>query len=282
MMLNKRAAIKIFCYLMAADGAATADEQECFQTIGAELDPDGFCEYREQIVEEVDQQLHSGMEEEDSYELLLEGIDQELAAPAEGKAGIGIRLLVWDLLTIAFSNADYASVERRLIKHVVRVTGMEYSVFFEMEHSMKTIAAIENEMNWIEQSTRPYAQVRPIVDELDKRRAAAMEGVRQLIEDEAHESVEKIKIPNDSVVAKWGVNLASAGTELGGKVADATRSIAGTINKQKHKLFSHSKDAKAEELTEEYIIPSPFDSRVVPAVSKAVREACIKSGYIRK
>lgn len=38
----------------------------------------------------------------------------------------------------------------------------------------------------------------------------------------------------------------------------------------------------AEELTEEYIIPSPFDSRVVPAVSKAVREACIKSGYIRK
>ena len=251
MMLNKRAAIKIFCYLMAADGAATADEQECFQTIGAELDPDGFCEYREQIVEEVDQQLHSGMEEEDSYELLLEGIDQELAAPAEGKAGIGIRLLVWDLLTIAFSNADYASVERRLIKHVVRVTGMEYSVFFEMEHSMKTIAAIENEMNWIEQSTRPYAQVRPIVDELDKRRAAAMEGVRQLIEDEAHESVEKIKIPHDSVVAKWGVNLASAGTELGGKVADATRSIAGTINKQKHKLFSHSKDAKAEELTEE-------------------------------
>ena len=38
----------------------------------------------------------------------------------------------------------------------------------------------------------------------------------------------------------------------------------------------------AEELTEEYIIPSPFDSRVVSAVSKAVREACIKSGYIRK
>lgn len=134
---------------------------------------------------------------------------------------------------------------------IVRVTGMEHSAFFEMEHSMKTIAAIEKEMNWIEQSTRPYAQVRPIVDELDKRRAAAMEGVRQLIEDEAHESVEKIRIPKDSVMAKWRVNLASTGTELGGKVAGATRSIAGTINKQKHKLFPHSKDAKAEEQTEE-------------------------------
>ena len=37
-----------------------------------------------------------------------------------------------------------------------------------------------------------------------------------------------------------------------------------------------------EELTPEYIIPSPFDERVVPAVSAAVKEACIASGYIRK
>lgn len=66
-----------------------------------------------------------------------------------------------------------------------------------------------------------------------------------------YESVEKIRIAKDSVVAKWRVNLASTGTELGGKVAGATRSIAGTINKQKHKLFPYSKDAKAEEQTEE-------------------------------
>ena len=35
----------------------------------------------------------------------------------------------------------YASAERKLIKHIVRVTGMEHSVFFEMEHGMKTVAA---------------------------------------------------------------------------------------------------------------------------------------------
>lgn len=247
MVLNKRAALKIFGYLMAADGAATADEQECFRAIGTELDPDGFCEYQEQIVEEVDSQLHSGMEEEDAYELLLEGIDRELAVPAEGEDGIGVRLLVWDLLTIAFSNAEYASAERKLIKHIVRVTRMEHSVFFEMEHSMKTIAAIEKEMNWIEQSTRPYAQVRPIVDELQNRRAATMEGVRQLIEDEAYESVEKIEMPKDSKIAKWSANLASTGTELGGKFAGATKSIAGSINKQTRKLFSRSKDANEGE-----------------------------------
>ena len=112
---------------------------------------------------------------------------------------------------------------------------------------MKTIAAIEKEMKWIEQSTRPYAQVRPIVDELDKRRAAAMEGVRQLIEDEAYESVEKIEMPKDSKIAKWSANLASTGTELGGKFAGATKSIAGSINKQTRKLFSRSKDANEGE-----------------------------------
>ena len=250
MVLNKRAALKIFCYLMAADGATTADEQECFQAIGTELDPDGFCEYQEQIVEEVDRQLHSGMEEEDAYELLLEGIDRELAVPVESEVGIGVRLLVWDLLTIASSNAEYVSAERKLIKHIVRVTGMEHSVFFEMEHSMKTIIAIEKEMNWIEQSNRPYAQVRPIVDELQNRRAATMEGIRQLIQDEEYESVEKIALPKDSKIAKWSANFASTGTELGGKFAGATKSIAGSINKQTRKLFSRSKDANAGEHTE--------------------------------
>lgn len=250
MVLNKRAALKIFCYLMAADGAATADEQECFRAIGTELDPDGFCEYQEQIVEEVDRQLHSGMEEEDAYELLLEGIDRELAVPVESEAGIGVRLLVWDLLTIASSNAEYASAERKLIKHIVRVTGMEHSVFFEMEHSIKTIAAIQKEMNWIEQSPRPYAQVRPIVDELQNRRAAVMEGIRQLIQDEEYEPVEKIVLPKDSAIAKWGANLLSTGTELGGKFAGATKSIAGSVNKQTRKLLSRSKDAKTGEHAE--------------------------------
>lgn len=37
-----------------------------------------------------------------------------------------------------------------------------------------------------------------------------------------------------------------------------------------------------EELNAEYILPSAFDERVVPAVSKAVAEEAIKSGFIRK
>lgn len=38
----------------------------------------------------------------------------------------------------------------------------------------------------------------------------------------------------------------------------------------------------AEELTEEYIIPDPFDERVADSMAKAVSEAAVKSGAIRK
>ncbi|MCK9216462.1 MAG: NAD-dependent malic enzyme [Firmicutes bacterium] len=37
-----------------------------------------------------------------------------------------------------------------------------------------------------------------------------------------------------------------------------------------------------EELKDDYIIPYPFDKKVVPAVAKAVAEAALKSGVIRK
>ena len=37
-----------------------------------------------------------------------------------------------------------------------------------------------------------------------------------------------------------------------------------------------------EELSTDYIVPSPFDKRVVPAVSAAVQKACRESGYYRK
>ena len=37
-----------------------------------------------------------------------------------------------------------------------------------------------------------------------------------------------------------------------------------------------------EELNEEYVIPSPFDKRVVPAVAKAVGEAAIRTGVAKK
>ena len=37
-----------------------------------------------------------------------------------------------------------------------------------------------------------------------------------------------------------------------------------------------------EELSEDNIIPQPFDKRVVPAVAKAVAEAAVRTGVARQ
>ena len=56
-LLEKRAAVKAFYYLMAVDGAVTADEIECFDSIGAELDPEAFATYRDELIAECELQL---------------------------------------------------------------------------------------------------------------------------------------------------------------------------------------------------------------------------------
>ena len=64
----------------------------------------------------------------------------------------------------------------------------------------------------------------------------------------------------------------------------ALEANATTINEEMRTAASYAIASLVEdsELTEEYIIPDPLDERVVPAVTKAVKEAAIQSDVIRK
>ena len=59
---------------------------------------------------------------------------------------------------------------------------------------------------------------------------------------------------------------------------------ATTINEEMRTAASYAIASLIDEsdLTEDYIIPDPLDNRVVPAVAKAVEDAAIKTGVIRK
>jgi len=249
--LEKRAAIKNFYYLMAVDGAVTADEIECFDSIGAELDPETFATYRDDLIAECEHQLKNIIDEEDYYEVVLEGVDKALAAQIDDPAnGITVRLLVWDMLVIAFSNAEYSSFERKLIKHIVRVMDMDRSVFLEMEQIIKTNAAVENELRWINQSNRPYSEIRPIVDELERRQKVVLTCARQLIEDELYSAVEKIALPGTGLytgAVEMFSKVGGAFSGWGKKTAEATKTVTGNIGKQTKGLFTGKKALKAPE-----------------------------------
>lgn len=248
--VQKQAALKAFYYLISVDGVISEEEMDCYRTIGKELDPEQFEGYCTEVVESCEAQLGSGIDPEDRYELVLEGIDQELLLKEEDpETGIPSRLLVWDMLVIAFSNQEYSAIERKVIKHIVRITGMDHDIFLEMEQTMKASVAVERELDCLKQSDRPYGEVAPIVEELEKRRKGMTESIKQLIEDEEYAPVEKINLPGAVLhegVSKAKETIVSGTTAIGQKTAHATKSVAETLGSRAKKIFPVRKGKEAE------------------------------------
>ena len=259
-MFSKSSAIKAFYYLMSADGAVTADELDCFDSIGREFDADQFDTYKAEVITACEAQLASGIDEEDSYELILEGIDKELAHQSDSVENcITARLLVWNMLVIAFSNTEYSVAERKVIKHIVRVTGIEKSTFLEMEQIMKTNAAVLAELDWIQKSSRPYTEIRPIVDELDRRQQSIIQCAQQLISDELYSPVVKAALPENKVyteVKRLEDNIVKGTVDLGHKTADFTRTAAANFGRQAKKLFGNKKAASGKNFQETIVVSS--------------------------
>lgn len=174
-------AIKIIYYMMAADGEIFHSEEEKFDSIGKELDPN-FKDNREQIIKECQQQLDKVIDPEDYYDTLQEGVEDALVHSRQtADTFITPKLLVWDLLTIAYSDESYDENERKLIKYIVRKTNIDKAVFLEMESSIMTLMDIEKELAWIKTTDKPYLVIEAMVNELADRKSVIFDSVKDLI-----------------------------------------------------------------------------------------------------
>lgn len=179
--ISIRGAMKIIYYLMAADGEIFHSEEEKFDAIGAELDPN-FADYKEQLIAECQTQMGKTIDPEDYYDVLQDGIENALASSdPTGDTFITSKLLVWDLLTVAYSDESYDKVERRLLKYVVRKLNIDKAVFLEMESSILTLMDLEKELTWIKTTDRPYLTIEAIVNEIVNRKNVIIESVKDLI-----------------------------------------------------------------------------------------------------
>ncbi len=178
-----RSAIKTFYFLLAIDGNIDEEELAHFHTIGLSIDPGHFIEYSDDLEKECKRVIIGA--DDDYYDLISEAIDEALTHEAkDDDQGITPRLLIWDLFAAAYSNNEYDEAERRLINHIARKTGVDKSIVLEMEQMMKTLSSIQNEINWASQSDRPYPEIKPIIDELEKRQNVITESAEYLIADE--------------------------------------------------------------------------------------------------
>ena len=180
-ILATRNALEIFYYLMAADGDIHPAELEKLDLIGAELDPN-YMDHKDEIIVACKAQTEKAIDPEDYMDVLEDGIDRAIAdSRATEDSFITPKLLVWDMLAIAYSDDTYDETERKLLKYAVRKLGVDKAVFLELESSIQTLIALEQELQWIKTTDRPYLTIESMVNEIADRKAVVFASVQDLI-----------------------------------------------------------------------------------------------------
>lgn len=232
-VISKSGALKAFYYLMAIDGDVTA-ELEKFDEIGNEFMKDGFVQVRQSIIDECQAQIDSAVIDDELYDIIQEGLDRALNETVDRlEDGVAPRLLVWDMLSIAYTDNDYAEPEKRLIAHVARVMEIEKDVLMEMEHLMRTAEAVVSELDTLNNSNRPYSEIRPVVDEIEKRKQTIAKSAEELIADDY-----VLDKPDRASKATDQSILSDAGR----RITETLNPVADQMGEFAKKTFSDAKD----------------------------------------
>lgn len=179
--LNGKGAAIILYYLMAADGEIYHNEKEKYDDICKEL----YSEYEREETEITaicKQQLEQVIDTDDYYDVMTEGVAYAVAQSWEDKnANISPKLFLWDLLAVAYSDEKYSSSERKLIKYISRKLEVDKTVFLEMENSIKTLMALDEEEKWLKTTDRQYLEIEAELNEIGDRRNTIIKSVEDLI-----------------------------------------------------------------------------------------------------
>ncbi len=182
-IISVKDALQVFYLLMAVDGSIDAEELDRFVSIGNELDS-SFEEHRSVIIDDCESVIGKSVDSEDRYDLVHDKVGDILrSSSAEGKNVINGKLLLWDLLVIAYSNEKFSKDEERLIRYITRVLDVDPVIISEMELAIKTVKAIEEEEAFLKNSDRRYAEIEPKLDELQDRKNVVIQSAYALVLD---------------------------------------------------------------------------------------------------
>ncbi len=179
--LSIRNALKIVYYLMTVDGTVYHSEEEKFDSICEELDPESIAD-KEELIAECKIQLDKVVDSDDYYDVVQDGVEESILSKDNTiSAPVLPKLLLWDLLTIAYSDENYDESERKLIKYFVRKFNIDKAIFLEMENSILTMMDLEKELEWIKTTDRQYKEIQETVDEVEARKKVVLDSIKDLI-----------------------------------------------------------------------------------------------------
>ncbi len=181
--LTVQGTLKIIYYLMMVDGDLVSEEKEKFDLIGQELDP-GFAEYKDSLIESCSGVVKGAVDKDEYYDIIHDQISEVIRVDSS-VSGVGIRgkLILWDLYAVAYSDASYSDEEKRFIRYICRALHIDSVIAQEMEQTLRTMRAIENEESWLRTTNRQYKVVEDRINELADRKQTIMQGIQALIAD---------------------------------------------------------------------------------------------------
>ena len=229
--LERRGLIKTIYSLMMTDKHITDYESNQFDEIGLEIDPEGFNSYKEDVINECKAALSDSLNDPDYYDILQEYIDS-LVCEVLSADVLTPRYVIWNLFAVAYNEETIDHEELRLIRHVSRTLEMSKTDYLELEQYMKTVIELRKERQMLESSSKPYSEIRPLVEEVEIRQKAIITSVTALIGDEAYEyqkRIQSIKPKEDSQIKKTFDSATSMVSDTAGKVAS---NVKTTMNEK--------------------------------------------------
>lgn len=257
-VISKMGVMKAFYYLMAIDGIDEVEEEQ-FDAVGNEIMKEEFDSVKDSIKSECNLYLDKISNEDNKYDFIQEGLDEAISDTVKTiEEGVVPRLLIWDMLTIAMCDNNFSPQEERIIGHVARVLKVDKSVFAEMKQLIITINAVEKEKEQLDLSERPYSEIRPLVDEIEKRKETIVNAAIALIEDDIviEQNKEEIDEEDNAIVKatrvvteKTSEGFNSATRFLGEKaeqgvsfVSEGAGKLFGIIKKDKSQENNNDND----------------------------------------
>ena len=230
-IVDTESALKVLYYFMAVDERVSDDEIQKFHEVAAELCSENCANTVSQVVKECGEKLKSMADDEEQYDLISEEIDGVLHGVVDGLSeGVVRRLLLWDLYAMAFSDADLHTNEKRIIAHIARLLEIEKSVMLEMEQLFATAVAIVKEEEELKQSNKPYVEIHPLVEEIEKRKSVVLKAARLLIEDDFIEpSNQKQKANPFAAGQRFGKAIVPKAAQAGGIARKSIKEASGAV-----------------------------------------------------
>lgn len=240
MFVSVKGALSSYYYLIAVDRYVADEERDMFDAIGNDIDPQTFGDYREELVDGCRNTVNQASLSTDRFEMLVEAVDEALhVVDSDAQDAMNPRLLVWNMFSISFADGSASEDELKMIRHVARHCGVDKDVFQEMEQLMRSVSAVLTEKRCAESSDGTYAEIKPIIDEMDMRCSVIQRAVEQLICDELAPKPGKAKMPEKDIVdhAKEKIEegiapVANWVQEQAANVADAAGNAAKPVLEQ--------------------------------------------------